>query len=138
MEKKMEAELKGSIVLVIFLLLISSVSACTNATESSATNPSDHLNQSGWELVWKDDFTGKELDDSKWTLCTRGTPNWKDTMSDDPRLLKIESGVLHLRGIVNDKQDEDPAPYLTAGVTSRGKYSFKHGKVQIRARFKSA
>ncbi len=134
----METELKGPIVLVIFLFVISAVSACTNATESYATNPSDHLNQSGWELVWKDDFAGKELDDSKWTLCTRGTPNWKDTMSDDPRLLKIEDGVLHLRGIVNDKPDEDPAPYLTAGVTSRGNYSFQYGKVDIRARFKSA
>ncbi|MFC1614138.1 glycoside hydrolase family 16 protein [Gemmatimonadota bacterium] len=134
----METGLKRTIVLVIFLISILSVSACTNTTESPETTLTDHLNQSGWELVWQDDFTSEELDDSKWTLCTRGTPNWKDTMSDDPRLLKIENGVLHLLGIVNDKQDNDPAPYLTAGVTSRGKFSFLYGKVDIRARFKSA
>lgn len=58
-------------------------------------------------------------------------------MSDDPRLLKIENGILQLRGIVNDKAD-DPAPFITAGVTSKGKFSFNYGKVQIRARFKSA
>lgn len=59
-------------------------------------------------------------------------------MSDDPRLLKVEDGVLHLRGIVNAANDQDSAPYLTAGVTSRGKVAFQYGKVQIRARFKSA
>ncbi len=58
-------------------------------------------------------------------------------MSDDPRLLKINHGVLQLRGIVNDKKN-DPAPFITAGVHSKGKFAFKFGKVKIRARFKSA
>ena len=49
----------------------------------------------------------------------------------------IENGVLHLRGIVNDRDDDD-APFLTAGLTSEGKYSFQYGKVQIRAKFDSA
>lgn len=92
----------------------------------------------GWELVWADEFSGEDLDDTKWTLCERGTPDWMNTMSDDPRLLKVEGGVLHLLGIVNDDTDKDPAPYLTAGVTSRGKHAFAYGKVEIRARFKSA
>jgi beta-glucanase (GH16 family) len=94
--------------------------------------------QPQWELVWKDDFSKGELDDSTWTRCKRGKADWDNAMSDDTRLLKIENGVLHLRGIVNDKHDEDPAPYLTAGVTSKGKFAFQYGKVQIRARFKSA
>ena len=101
------------------------------------THP-ENLQQAGWELLWNDEFSGKRLDSTKWTLCERGTPDWKNTMSDDPRLLLIEDGILHLRGIVNDALDSDPAPYLTAGVTSKGKFSFKYGKVQIRARFISA
>jgi beta-glucanase (GH16 family) len=40
--------------------------------------------------------------------------------------------------MANDNSDEDPSPYLTAGITSKGKFAFRHGKVQIRARFKSA
>ncbi|MCK4999084.1 MAG: glycoside hydrolase family 16 protein, partial [Anaerohalosphaera sp.] len=92
----------------------------------------------GWELVWEDEFGGDGLDASKWTRCKRGTPNWKDTMSDDPGLLIVDGGVVHLRGIENDNKEKDPAPYLSAGVTSKGKYFFKYGKVQIRARFKSA
>lgn len=94
--------------------------------------------QSAWKLVWSDEFAGEALDATKWTRCRRGKPDWKNTMSDDPRLLKINNGVLHLRGIVNDRKAEDPAPYLTAGVSSAGKFTFKYGKIQIRARFKSA
>ncbi|NRB41238.1 MAG: hypothetical protein HRU20_22660 [Pseudomonadales bacterium] len=56
-------------------------------------------------------------------LCTCGNPDWSNTMSDDPRLLKIEGGLLHLRVIVNDKPGKAPAPYLTAGITSKGKFS---------------
>ena len=101
----MDTELKGPIVLVIFLIVISSVSAGANATKSTVTTLPNHLKQTEWELVWKDDFAGKELDDSKWTLCTRGNPDWKNTMSDDPRLLKIEDSVLHLRGIVRRRSN---------------------------------
>lgn len=94
-------------------------------------------NHPGWKLVWEDEFTGNAPDDKIWSKCQRATSDWNNTMSDDPRLLEVKDGILHLRGIVNDRKD-DEAPYLTAGLTSKGKYSFKHGKVQIRARFKSA
>lgn len=91
-----------------------------------------------WVLVWSDEFTGNTLNADTWTRCTRGKPDWKNTMSDDPSLLVVKDGILHLRGIVNKNKKDDPAPYLTAGITSRGKYSFLYGKVQIRARFKCA
>jgi len=92
----------------------------------------------GWKLVWEDDFTDPKLNEAVWSRCWRGKSDWNNTMSQDPRLLEIRDGVLHLRGIVNDKKAEDPVPYLTAGVTSKGKFTFKYGKVQIRTRFKSA
>lgn len=93
---------------------------------------------SKWELFWQDEFTADQLDNTKWQLCQRGTSDWSNTMSDDPRLLKIKDGVLHLHGIVNDGKDRDAVPFLTAGVNSKGKFSFQYGKVQVRARFKSA
>ena len=91
-----------------------------------------------WKLLWQDEFNTDVLDASKWTKCRRGRPAWRNTMSDDPRLLKITNGILHLRGIENDETESDPAPFLTAGITSKNKFSFQYGKVQIRARFKSA
>jgi beta-glucanase (GH16 family) len=91
-----------------------------------------------WVLMWQDDFTEVKLDATKWTLCERGASDWNRGMSADPRLLKIEHGVLHLVGIVSDQKDNDSVSYVTAGVTSKGKFSFQYGKVEIRARFKSA
>lgn len=96
------------------------------------------LQEKTWELVWSDDFSSDELDDTKWTRSERGNPDWRNTMSEDPRLLKINDGVLHLRGIINDDPANDPAPFLTAGVCSQGKFAFQTGRIEIRARFKSA
>ncbi len=111
---------------------------CTGADESADSPSQRRLEIPGWKLVWHDEFAGDKLNSAVWTRCKRGRPDWKNTMSDDPRLLKVKDGILHLRGIVNDKKARDSAPYLTAGVTSRGKFAFKYGKVQIRARFKCA
>ena len=132
--QKMEKnDMKSWISFVTGLLAVSGV---VNGDDMNTINKATIL-QSEWELMWEDDFGGKKLDDTKWTLCERGKSDWNDTMSDDPRLLEVKEGVLRLRGIVNDYKD-DPEPYLTAGVTSKGKFAFKYGKVQIRARFKSA
>lgn len=122
----------------IGLAVLIAANATLSAEDDVNKNIVAATQETKWNLVWSDDFTLEKLDGAKWTLCKRGEPDWCNTMSDDPRLLKIKDGVLHLRGIVNDKQDKDSAPYLTAGITSKGKYSFQYGKVQIRARFKSA
>jgi len=134
----MKTAQKGIVFGIISLIMISSLSSCTSVLTNDEAILSNIPDQPGWELVWNDEFSENKLDEVKWTRCKRGTPNWKDTMSDDPRLLKFNDGVLHLRGIVNDNQDKDPAPYLSAGITSRGKYFYQYGKVQIRARCKSA
>jgi beta-glucanase (GH16 family) len=128
----MTRKLEGSIFLILCFAVIS------DRSMSHAGTFPKQLKESEWELVWQDEFSGARLDDSKWTRCERGRSDWQNTMSDDPRLVKIEGGVLHLLGIVNDQKDRDPAPYLTAGVTSRGKFAYQYGVVQIRARFKSA
>ncbi len=111
---------------------------CASAGYAASQGAAPAVQPPAWELVWADEFAGDKLDDAKWSRCQRGKPDWQNTMSDDPRLLKIENGVLHLLGIANANTDKDPAPYLTAGLTSRGKFAFTYGRVEIRARFKSA
>ena len=95
-------------------------------------------NKKKWKLAWSDEFDGGKLDETKWTRCARGASDWDNTMSDDPDLLRIANSVMQLRGVENKNTATDASPYLTAGVTSKGKFSFKHGKAEIRARFKSA
>lgn len=95
-------------------------------------------NEKEWNLIWCDEFDGSKLDETKWARCLRGPSDWNNTMSDAPDLLMVTNSVLQLRGVANKDTAKDPSPYLTAGVTSKGKFSFKHGKAEIKARFKSA
>jgi beta-glucanase (GH16 family) len=122
----------------LYLAAAICIASCAGADKGATPASPEHLKKSGWELLWHDEFTAEKLDDAKWTLCERGKPDWKNTVSDDPRLLNIKDGILHLRGIENDNREKDPAPYLTAAITSKSKFAFRYGKVQIRARFKSA
>ncbi len=92
----------------------------------------------GWNLVWQDEFNGQEIDSSIWSPVQRATSDWNNTMTTDPKVFGIGDGRLHLKGLVNDDRTSDPSPFLTGGLTSRGKYSFQYGKIVIRARFGSA
>ncbi len=98
----------------------------------------DEAEDGEWKLIWSDEFDKPELDAEKWSRCERGRPDWSNTMSDDPGLVEWNDGVLHLRGIVNPDREKDPSPFLTAGITSKGKFEFTYGKIEVRARFKSA
>lgn len=129
---------EGLCCLVMALTLVSTVWAVGSDAAGVAIGKAPQDALAAWELVWQDEFEGDALDVSKWSRCKRGTPDWMNTMSDDPRLLKVENGVLHLLGMENDNKDKDDAPYITAGVTGQGKFAFQYGKVMIRARFKSA
>jgi beta-glucanase (GH16 family) len=124
--------------LLACLVGLSLLPACSSPDNKSLTVLPQNLDLPEWKLLWQDDFTGNQLDTTKWDLCKRGKSDWDDTMSDDPRLLKLNDGILHLYGIVNDQEGQAPATYMTAGITSKGKFAFQYGKVQIRARFKSA
>lgn len=93
--------------------------------------------EGGWTLVWQDDFTGDRIDDSKWSICKRGKPDWSRHMTDDARCYRQSGGILTLIGLHTDAVDPADA-YLTGGIHSMGKFSFTYGKVEIRARFKSA
>ena len=92
----------------------------------------------GWKLVWHDEFSGDRIDNRKWSPCERNTPDWCNTMTRDPRCYQISGGTLRLMGIVNDDLSKDPSPFLTGGITSKGKFDFTYGRVEIRARFRSA
>lgn len=96
------------------------------------------LHLKGWKLIWNDEFSGPVIDASKWTVCERGKSDWNDTMSPDPRCYVLKDGLLRLCGIPNDRKDIDPVAFLTGGLTSKDKFDFRHGKIVIRARFKSA
>lgn len=121
---------------LIFLTISLLIAVTSNSFAQEITCSTTDI--PGWKLVWQDEFNGEKLDDKNWTVYGRGKSDWNNTASTDPRLIKVANGILQLRGIENDNKEKDPAPYLTGAITSKGKYSFKYGKTQIRARFKCA
>jgi beta-glucanase (GH16 family) len=86
-----------------------------------------------WSLVWEDDFNTGTLDTNKWTEIDRGHNDWNRHMSSNPACYIIRAGKIALRGIVNTNSS-DSAKAITGGITTKGKFSFTYGKVEIRAK----
>lgn len=93
---------------------------------------------SKWELVWVDEFNNDVINDSIWSKIPRGTPPWKRYMSSYDSCFAMRNGNLVLRGIVNSSQKGDSVPYLTGGVYTKGRDLFLGGRIEVRAKFKSA
>lgn len=92
-----------------------------------------------YELVWKDTFSGKSLDETKWSRITRGKSDWRNYMSQDDRLFGMGRGKLVLRAVANDGVDpSDTAAYLTGGVYTKGKFTIGYGKVEVRLKLQGA
>lgn len=88
--------------------------------------------------VWRDDFDGNTLDTSRWVRIGRGKADWNNYMSLDERLVELREGCVRLWAVVNPDRSVDTVPYLTGGISTRGKVDFNDGMLEIRARLGSA
>lgn len=104
------------------------------ASQLHGQNP----DESHWRLAWEENFDGSRIDTVIWSKCTRGTPDWANTQSSDPRLFEVSDGTLKLRGIVNDDLEKDSSPYLTGGIWTKFKKGFNPGRFEVRARLQGA
>lgn len=100
------------------------VSACGNRAEKE------------WNLVWEENFNGTALDGGSWTRVTRGESDWDDMMSLREDLAYVEDGQLVLLGKVGGEADD--TPFVTGGVSSCGKKSFREARIEIKAKFNCA
>ena len=91
-----------------------------------------------WSVVWEDDFNSTSLDDKVWGRTQRGTSDWNNNQSDDPRLVELRDGCVVLRGIVNDDKSSDPQDYICGGIWTKDKKAFGSTEIptsiQVRAR----
>lgn len=86
-------------------------------------------------LVWADEFNVDGApDDSKWGYDT-GAGGWGNN---EPQFytsrsenVRVENGVLK---IIARKENREGAPYTSARINTQGKFSFKYGKVEVRAK----
>lgn len=110
--------------LTVLVLFVTILSSC-------AVHPK------GWKLVWKEDFKGKKIDESVWSRIGKGTASWDDMMSLRQDLAYVEDGQLVLLGKVNDHSGTETTPFVTGGICSQNKKSFRLARFEIRARFNS-
>lgn len=104
---------------------------CLNllACNMKSTETSD----TGWVLLWEENFDGNEIDYTTWSKIPRGRPDWCNYMSDYEGLFDVADGNLILRGMVNDVLPNDTAPFITGGVYTKDKVTFGEGRMEIRA-----
>lgn len=94
-----------------------------------------NLENSGYKLVWSDEFDGGKLDPAKWTLRAdmAGNPGLALCGEENPAVMRVEDGNLKLSAIENPDGAEHK--YSTCySVTTFNKMRFRYGYLEISAR----
>ncbi len=87
-----------------------------------------------WSLVWSDEFDEPAIDTSKWTFDV-GNWGWGNSeleyyTNNDKKNARIEDSNLVIEAIKDSVGDK----WTSARLTTRGKVSFKYGKIEFRAK----
>jgi beta-glucanase (GH16 family) len=93
--------------------------------------------QENYVLVFADEFNqknGSQPDAKFWSSSPRGRSLWNRWISDSKEVAFIKSGRLVCRAIRNTVNPADTALMLTGAVETRNKFSFKYGKIEVRAK----
>lgn len=95
-----------------------------------------------WVLVFKEEFNGRRVNKQRWRpipFVSGHMPDWKKNQSNDPRLITFTGKTIKLWGrygkyktMTSPQGDKETC--ACAGLTSLGKFSFKYGRVDVRAR----
>lgn len=97
-----------------------------------------------WVLVFEDNFKADKLNTKKWSLIPyeNGVSHiaWRRYQSQDDKLFRFTGKSLQLRGEfgMHRSQSNTETPqqtYACAGIWSRDTFSFRYGKVEVKARF---
>ncbi len=99
----------------------------------------DHLPPAvEWQIAFEDNFDGSTLDSSKWNiqtgdgcpdLCGWGNNELQHYSADN---ISVANGVLNITG-----RREADGSYTSARINTLGKFDFRYGRVEVRARIPS-
>lgn len=110
-------------------------STSEEATESPSADDTPAPDIAGYDLLWHDEFSGSELDETLWSRELR-QPGWTNeelqeyTNSTDN--VFVRDGKLVLKAIKSEKNGKD---YYTSGkVNGQHKTDFTYGKVVVSAK----
>ena len=101
------------------------------------THKDKYAKDSGYVLTFSEEFDGADgsrPDPAKWRCCPRQGATWSRWIKDTADVAYLDKGNLVLKAIPNTDRTVDKAAMLTGAIETRGLYSFKHGKVEVRAK----
>ena len=99
-------------------------------------SPKENIEYVEWNLEWMDDFKGKTLDTTVWSIMERHKDGGcRNYITSNPACYDLANGILKIKAIKNDVDPNDTASYLTGGIYTKFKKSFPPGRLDVRARF---
>ena len=123
-----KTEVLNVLLLGIISLGLSSCSVTKNAKEIKESVK--------YELVFDDQFNGDSYNTKFWTSYPekKGTAPWNRFVVDDAAVAEVKDGNIHIRARWNTETDRPE----TGAIQTQDKFSFKYGKIEVRAKFNSA
>ena len=86
---------------------------------------------SGWKLVWQDEFKGKSIDPKKWNVLIREHSKHNELQYYLPDEAYVENGCLRLR---SQARTFGTMAYTSGRVDTSGKFAPVYGRFEIRAK----
>ncbi|MEJ5960785.1 glycoside hydrolase family 16 protein [Pedobacter immunditicola] len=136
--------MKSLYLLTLCLLVLCSCSETTLTKKKSSSKravqsemvKNSTVSPTAWKLVFSDEFNSTgNFDTSKWMYCKRQTSAWNKYLTSNPDYVCQDGGNVVLK-MDNAVIDGDPIPYHSGGIQTSTKFSFRYGKVEVRAKFK--
>ena len=89
-----------------------------------------------YKLVFEDEFNGETYNPKFWSSyqTKNGKSPWNRYVVEDADLAKVKNGHLHIRARWNTTTDLPE----TGAIQTKDKFSFKYGKIEVRAKFSSS
>lgn len=125
--------------MVLFLFCTSLLAfSAVSCTAGSGSKSGGKEPEKPWKLVWNDEFDGPNgtaVDSSKWKSETGNNGGWGNAeleyYTDSVNNCYQENGNLIIKAIKEEKEGYD---YTSARIITQGKFDFKYGKIEMKAK----
>ena len=108
------------------------------AQEDTATDTDPDATREGWVLVWRDEFSGNEIDMSKWSFEVNGQGGGNNELqyyTDRSDNARIENGALVIEARSESFTGSDGTrDYTSARLRTANKGDWTYGRIEARIR----
>jgi len=123
---------KNLFILVVFSMLISTVSCSSNQPSSPSSKSTPITPPEGWQLVWSDEFEGDSINPENWGFDL-GAGGWGNGEAENytsrVENARVEEGML----VIEARQEKYEDSYFTsARLKTQGLQEFQFGRIEAR------